>query len=187
MMKSTVLAVALLGLAMCSLAREFGPGSPYYQFPTGWHITLNQPIEIPPDRATVWLQHGRVVPYNHIQEDEPQCIFELNTVRATSQQVEPESFTVTKVIRDITEFGGISVSPGFVRVGMTVGRRDGGRPSWLYYRTVFRLHSEHRPEVRSLTCQSNQYAAGVTIMRHLTVPEMQQALGQWFSLKLPDN
>jgi hypothetical protein len=186
-MRKIVLTLALFGFAVCSSARDYGPDSPYYHFPTGWQIALNRPIEIPPGRTTAWLQYGRVVPYGPVPEDEPQCVFELDTVRATAQRVEPDSFTVTKVTRNMTEFGGLTASPGFVRVDMTLGRGGNGSPSWMYYQTVFHLRSENRPQVRSLTCQSNQYAAGVIITRHLTVPEIRQALGQWFSLKLPAN
>jgi hypothetical protein len=35
-----------------------------------------------------------------------------------------------------------------------------------------------------MTCQSNQMAPGVAIMRHLTVAEIRQALGSIFSLNL---
>jgi hypothetical protein len=185
-MKKIAVALALLGFASCSTARDYGPDSPYYHFPTGWQITLNRPIEIPPGWATVRLQYGHVVPFNSVQEVDPHCIFELDTVKDAPQPVQPDSFTVTKVTRDITTLAGMTASTGLVRVSMSLVDDDNGGPTQLYYRTIFRLHSDRQPQVRSLTCQSDQLAPGIAIMHHLTVPEMHQALGDYFTLHLPN-
>jgi hypothetical protein len=56
----------------------------------------------------------------------------------------------------------------------------------MFYKTIFTLRSERQPGVRQLTCQSDQYAAGIAIPRYLSVPEIRQALGGIFTLELGD-
>lgn len=178
-------ALPIIFLLGASLARaDWGPESPYYAYPAGFTLRLNQPLTVPAEAATVRLQFGRTVPSNGVQEVEPHCIFELDTVRDTPQTVVPQDMQVTAVRRSISTFAGMPVWPwvgvGFRRVGL----HDDGGPSHIYYKTEFRLTSRAQPEVRSLTCQSNQMAPGIAIMRHLTLPEIRQALGDWFTLRL---
>lgn len=185
--RAIALTVALLGSGMSTSSRsaDWGPESPYYRYPAGLVLTLRQELSVPPEAATVRLQYGRVVASNAVQEHDPHCIFELNTVRDTPQPVRPQTMFVTDVRRSVTTFSGMPVWPtlafGFGRVGWL----DDGGPSHIYYKTEFRLRSDTQPEVRSLTCQSNQMAPGIGIMRHLTLAEMRQALGEYFSLELP--
>ena len=61
------------------------PDSPYYAYPPGWVVQLNRPLPIDPGSATVRLQYGRIVPRNSVQEQDPFCIVEVNTVSAEVQ------------------------------------------------------------------------------------------------------
>lgn len=178
----------VLTVAMCAgpaRAADWGPESPYYRYPAGLTLVLRQTLTVPPDAATVRLQYGRVVASNAVQEHDAHCIFELDTVRETPQTVRPQSMRVLDVRRSVSTFSGMPVWPfgsiGFRRVGW----QDDGGPSHVYFKTEFRLQSEVQPEVRSLTCQSNQMAPGISIMRHLTLAQMRQALGDYFSLEWP--
>jgi hypothetical protein len=59
-------------------------------------------------------------------------------------------------------------------------------PSFLYYITELRLRDPGQPEVRGLRCAWNQMAPGnLGLMRHLTVAEIQAALGEWIRLRPP--
>lgn len=179
-----LLPVLLAGVAACGTTSEYGPDTPYYAYPEGVRLILNQVLEIPPESATVRLQFGRVVPRNGVQEHEPHCIFEIETVRDTPQRIAPDDFQVLRVQRSIWMSSPNPWEPfPVVRVGLS-GRGSG--PTLIYYQTVFRLSSERQPAVRALTCQSNQNAAGIfPNMRHLTVAEIRHALGAILSLDLP--
>jgi hypothetical protein len=174
---------ALLFLALLTGCADMpGAASPAGQ----GRLTLNETLTIPPNAATVRVQYGRVVPFNSVQEQDPFCVFEINTVAETEQAVRPGSFAITRVVRSIETFAGMPVFPYFpafrpVRVGHADG---GGSPSHIYYKTTFRLLAADQP-VRTLTCMSNQMAPGIPIMRHLTLAEMRQALGKIFTLEFP--
>jgi hypothetical protein len=178
MKKAFVFCCALL-LWSCDTPRNFGPDSPYYRYPDGSRLVLNRALEIPANWATARLQFGRVVAFGSIQEQEPHCIFEIATVRAEPQRVEPDSFAIVKAQHSISD---ISASSGFfIRSAFA----DDARPSQMFYKTTFTLQSERQPGVLRLICQSDQYAGGVSIQRYLTVPEIRQALGDIFTLELP--
>jgi hypothetical protein len=163
----------------CDTPRNYGPGTPYYRFPEGSRLVLNHALEIPANWATARIQNGRLVPFGHVQEQLPHCIFEINTVRETPQRVEADSFDVIRVWRSEST---IAARPGFIRAAYAY---DDGSPSQMFFKTIFLLRSERQPGVRQLTCQSDQFAAGAGIPRHLTLPEIRQALGGIFTLELP--
>lgn len=182
-MKKALIFLLALGLWGCDTSRSYGPETPYYRFPAGSRLVLNQALEIPANWASVRIQNGRVVPFGHVQEQLPHCIFEIDTVRETPQRVEPDSFGIVKVVRSESTLA-VASSGFFFSVGNASS--DFGGPAQMFYKTIFTLHSARQPGVLRMTCQSDQYAAGVGIPRHLTVSEIRQALGDLFTLELPD-
>lgn len=178
MKKALLLCCALL-LWSCDTPRNYGPGTPYYRFPEGSRLVLNHALEIPANWATARLQSGRMVAFGQVQEQEPHCIFEINTVREVPQRVEPDTFAITQVWRSEST---IAARPGFIRAAYAF---DDGSPTQMFYKTGFVLRSERQPGVRQMVCQSDQFAAGIGMPRHLTIPEIRQALGGIFTLELP--
>jgi hypothetical protein len=178
-MKNALLLCLAVLLWSCDTPRSYGPETPYYHFPEGSRLVLNRALEIPATWATVRLQFGKVVAFGHVQEQAPYCIFEINTVREVAQRVEPDIFAIVKVGRSISP---IAARPSFF-IRAAYGFSD--RTSQMFYKTIFTLRSERQPGVLQMVCQSDQYAAGITIPRHLTVPEIHQALGDIFTLELP--
>lgn len=181
-MQKLVLACLAVLLWGCDTPRGHGPDTPYYRFPPDSRLTLNRALEIPAGWATARIQNGRVVPFGQVEEYLPHCIFEIGTVRETPQRVEPDTFAIVRVERSESTLAAAS-SGLFLFVGNAWA--DPERPSQMFYKTVFILRSARQPGVRRLTCQSDQYAAGVGIPRHLTVPEIRRALGDLFTLELP--
>lgn len=179
MKRILVLCLAVV-LWSCDAPRSYGPQTPYYHFPQGSRLVLIQAIEIPAGRATARIQNGRVVPYGHVQEAYPHCIFEISTVRETPQRVEADVFAIVRVQRDVST---LAAGPAFIRAAFA---DDDIGPTQMFYKTIFWLRSERQPGVRWLTCQSDQFAAGISMPNHLTVPEIRQALGGIFTLELPD-
>lgn len=182
-MKRCIALLALSTLTACGGLAQYGPDSPYYRYPASLRLVLNQTLEIPPESATTRLQFGRVVPRNGVQEHEPHCILEVNTVADRARRLEPDSFDVVDVRRSVWMSDAWPADAVRVaRVGLSFGDAS---PTFIFYLTEFRLRSARQPDVRSLTCQSNQNAPGIAIMRHLTVAEIRQALGAFFTLDLP--
>lgn len=150
-------------------------------------LQLREAVRIDPNAATVRLQYGGIVARNAVQEQDPFCVFEIDTVRPQAQTVAPGTFRIVAITRSVETIAGISVLPTPWRVRSVAFGDDDG-PTHIYYKTIFRLGND-RPDVdapvRALTCMSNQNAPGnANLMRHLTLTEIRGALGQLFTLKL---
>ncbi|MDO9224719.1 MAG: hypothetical protein Q8M09_03770 [Pseudomonadota bacterium] len=170
--------LALLFLAAC--AGQPGASAP----PERGRLVLLAALAIPAESASVRLQYGHPVARNGVREYDPFCVFEIDTVSDSPQTVRPDVFRITRIGHSI---GGIAdtVAAPPVFAPMRVGLFDDDRPSHIYYKTLFWLHSETQPGARLLTCMSNQNMPGVyPFMRHLTLEEMRAALGADFRLEV---
>lgn len=180
-MRAIVLGLALL-LGGCTGPQPGDPASPYYAYTTGWAAALKRPLTIEPGAATVRLQYGRIVARNSVQEQDPFCVVELDTVRDVPQVLQPGRFEVWRVTRSVNPIAAGTQSP--LRKAHWVG--DDGDPSFLYFITEFRLRDPAQPALRGLRCAWNQMAPGNRmLMRHLTLDEIQGALGGWITLIPP--
>jgi len=191
-MKTLIYALLATSLIGCAQTRNYPPDSPHYAYPGGARLTLDKPVDIPPDAATARLQYGGLVARNGVREEDPYCIFEIDTVKAEAQRIAPDRLTITGIQRRVQTFAGMPAWPyaygferrhlhraGFQRIGFS----DDDSPSQIYFLTEFRLRSAKQPQIRALTCLHNQMMPGVSIMRHLTLPEIRQALGSYFTLE----
>jgi hypothetical protein len=179
-MKAIGIGLVLL-LTGCSGLESVDPASPYYAYAPGWVAQLNRPLTIPPDAATVRLQYGRIVPRNSVQEQDPFCVVELDTVSPGPQTLQPGRFEVWRVTRSINPVAA-TASP-FIRAAHAM---DDDEPTFLYYITAFRLRDAAQPKLRGMTCAWNQMAPGNrALMRHLTLAEIRSALGDWMTLIAP--
>jgi len=164
----------LLALSACA-------GSSRDSAPRG-HLDLLAPVSIPPGAASLRLQYGQVTAFNAVQEQDPFCVFDINTVSEQAQAVAPARFDIVQINRSVETFAGMPVPPWqTLRVGL--GRDD--TPSQIYYKTAFRLGANPQG-ARALTCMSNQHMPGIAIMRHLTLREIRAALGPLFRLDLDE-
>jgi hypothetical protein len=128
----------------------------------------------------VRLQYGRIVPRNGVQEHDPFCVVELDTVKPVPQTLQPGHFEVWRVTRSVSPITVAAPSP-LVKAGLLGG--DDHAPSLLYYITEFRLRDPAQPELRGMRCAWNQAAPGRHArMRHLTLAEIRGALGGWMTL-----
>lgn len=180
-MKPIVVAAAL-GLGACTALQSPDPASPHYAYGAGWQVEIVRPLTIPAGAASVRLQAGRVVARNSVQEHAPFCVVEVETVGDAPQVLASGRVAVARVMRHIDPIAVAAPMPRWS------ARADdgGGDPSFLYYITEFRLRDAARPELRSVRCAWNQMAPGHrALMRHLTLAEMRDALGDWVALVPP--
>ena len=169
-------------LGSCSGLGSPDPASPHYVYTSGWAVQLNRALLIPPGAATVRLQYGRIVPRNSVQEHDPFCVVELETVKDTEQTLHPGRFELWRVTRSVNPITA-RLAPPFVK---TTRADDDGDPTFLYYITEFRLRDAAQPNLRGLRCAWNQMAPGNRpLMRHLTLDEIRHALGGWMTLIPP--
>ena len=106
--------VALLGLVVlgaCVPLQSGDPASPYYAWSTGWSVRLERPLTIAAGEATVRLQYGRIVPRNSVQEHDPFCIVELETVGESAQTLHPGRFEVRRVTRSVDPVSAAVATP----------------------------------------------------------------------------
>jgi hypothetical protein len=183
----TALLVALAAVLLTACANAPGPISPGPASPDLGSLQLREPLRIEPDAATARLQYGALVARNAVQEQDPFCVFEIDTVRAESQTVSPRQFRVVALSRSIDTIAALPAATSAWQIRRVSFGGD-GRPTNIYYKTTFRLRDARDPgntPVRALTCMSNQNAPGnASRMRHLTLPEIRGALGTWFTLNL---
>lgn len=172
------IAIGLLLLCGCAGMQSDDPASPHYAYPQGWALQLKRPLTIPAGEATVRLQYGRIVPRNGVQEHDPFCVVEINTVRDVPQVLAPGRFEVRRVTRNVSPI--TAVAPArLMRVRYV---DDDGEPSFLYFITEFALRDPAQPELRSLRCAWDQLAPGNrALMRHLKLGEIRAALGDWIT------
>lgn len=169
------LALLALGLASASLAATADDA--LHAIVT---IALERAIAIPPDSATVRLQYGHTVAMNAVEDFDPYCVFELETVSASPQTVQPGQYQVASIQRRIQDFSGMPLMP-MTSVTGAFGGDDG--PSQIYYVTEFRLKSDTDRRVRSLRCESNQISIPAPSQHHLSLSEMKSATGDYFDFE----
>ena len=104
------------------------------------------------------------------------CKFELYTISEQARQVRPDTFVVTRIV-DQSE----DVSVGWPRYAALVMGRDG--PVHLTFSTTMYLESRIQPDVFRMTCKRWDWPA---IGEYLSINEMRQALGDYFTLTLAE-
>jgi hypothetical protein len=182
-MKIHLVVFLTLCLSACQTTdAQFPVSSPYFQIPIGSRLVLQQAIEIPPSFATVRLQFGKIVSRFHAQDFEPLCVFESRLVGKTAQRIAPDSFEIIRVRHDNNSLSAQAApQSGFIKVHTS----DGGGSSRQYYKTELFLRSVKQPQILDMTCQiAWELGSGGLDPRPLTVAEIRQALGDYFSLQL---
>jgi hypothetical protein len=183
MSRSTALPLPALALALCASLLTACASTPDVTAPNLGSLQLYQTLQIEPDAASIRLQYGRIVARNAVQEQDPFCVFEIDTVRAGPQIVQPGVFSIIGVSRSVETFAGMPIFPYPLQIRRVSFSSDDS-PTHIYYKTTFRLKDAQQP-VRALTCMSNQNAPGnANHMRHLTMAEIRGALNNWFTLNL---
>lgn len=172
------LSVLLVSLSLVACQSAGNVGQPDSWLPAvNSRLLLKQELTIQPGSAHVTIQSGRVVSISDRRSYYPYCELEVNSVRETPQTVSPDEFIIRKAY---VESRTVSAD-GFRKVTQWADVRIGAR-SIVIYRTVFKLGSDRQPDVRWMTCERWGDAALDT---HLTLDEIRQALGSYFSLLPP--
>lgn len=172
----TLLVLLLLGLlAGCQTALQKDVNSPLYAPPTGSLLRLHAPLRIPADKASVMIQNGQPqYSYWNLDTYYAHCDFELHTLSTTERVIQPDVFTVTRVVRDFEDV--------FLAPVVVASSSSGDASPNQNYMTIMYLQSEKQPEVFRITCQ---HWDDPSLGDHLNINEIRKALGDLFELVLP--
>ena len=154
MSKQGLLLFALF-LAGCQTTATTDVNSLWFKIRPGSTLVLNQPVEIPAGEAHVDLQNGRLA--GSVDEYIVNCSLDIENLGPHT--VSTDTFQITDA----------SDSQEWI-----------SQPDIMRFYKVLRLRSERQPEVLKLVCQDWD---GPLMGRPVTVGEIQQAVGAYFSFK----
>lgn len=168
--------VGMLFLTACQVATTRDINSVFFAPPVGSTLVLNTPVDIPAGEFNVIIQNGKIQPSSWaLDRYKANCDFELRDKFSQGGRIEPDSFTVTRVARNTEN---VMLYPVIVARANSSG--DG--PPLEENQTIMYLHSDKQPNVFRMTCR--HWGDPATDSVHLTITQMQQALGKMFTLIL---
>jgi len=186
--KKLAILFSFLLLASCgSISLKYKPVSIKELVPVGSTVRLTAPIEVPPNRAYVYIANGQVMPfknYNTVDARKPYCRFGFAKADDRARQIQPDTFRITKIV-EWEDYHGKLGNPQWARLDLAdVSIRGGfqfgvldfndGGPSIIMYATIMTLHSDQQPVVNELVCGHWDEQG---IVEPLTLTEMRTALG----------
>lgn len=169
--------------------------SPYYQIPPGSQLVLHQALTIPANRARVYLQYGRVVSEKDKDRYQPNCWFLSWKLMETHQNIEPDTFVVVRSAKAedyVKTVSNIKLASRSIRVesgsGASIGISSGtgvfggDAPMATVFTTQLFIQSDKQPDIQMLECSHwDDPSSG----EHLTVQQIQDALGSFATLQIP--
>lgn len=122
-----------------------------YRTLAGSSVHLLQPLEVPPGRTRLFIQHGKVLKGNSADQYDIQCNFEVEDLSKQVQRIEPDTFLIDKV-QAVTE--PVVLARPVMVAGMGLGLDGLGddSPSDIFQGYNFWLSSPRQPQVMRLTC-----------------------------------
>ena len=169
-----VFSIILLGACSNQVAKE--ENSQFFSVPIGSTFTLNRELTIEANQTTVYLQNGRIELVGNIDIYHPNCKFELFTISEQARTVEPDTFVVTRVVDQRED-----VSRQWPLYASLTVAESGGGPMHETYATTMWLESRKQPDVFRMSCRRWDW---VNMGEYLSINEMRQTLGDYFTLTL---
>ena len=154
-MQRIATALMILALAGCNTAQTRDVNSPYYKIPPGSAIVLNKDLDIPAGEAHIDLQAG--APAAAVGNYKVSCSFRVRHLGPAT--IKADSFTIRET---------------------STGQEWVSRPDIMSFYREFRLESARQPEVMKFVCQDWD---GPITGRPVSVPEMQEAVGDYVSFR----
>ncbi len=180
-MNKLILSIGLLSVALLTACNNSqavrDENSQFYSVPLGSTFTLSREITIQPDQTSVYLQNGKIELVRNVDFYKPHCKFELYTISEQARVVKPDTFVVTRIVDQREDVA--TKWPVYAVLGMASG--DG--PLHLTFSTTMYLESSIQPDVFRMNCKRWDWP---NIGEYLSINEMRQALGDYFTLTLAD-
>ena len=154
-MKLLVVLTAVVLLTGCQTPGSTDPGSIWFKIPPGSRLVLNQPLEIPAERAHIMLQHGSAA--TAAGDFDVACRFEVKNLGPRT--IQPDTF----VIRSVAS-----------------GREWVNQPHTMRFYKIFHLQSATQTDILPMKCA---YDDDPLFGRPVTVTAIREALGDIFSFE----
>ena len=175
-MKKLIPLLVLLNISACS-GVVYTVDSPHYMMPVGSQLRIKQNITIPENRATVYLQNGKIVTMSKLNQYHPHCWFESWQKLEQSQLIKPDIFNINAVL----QYDEVVLREGRLLLASNSMARLYGRggPAFSQYINEYRISSAKQPDIRKLYCGQWDDVSGGD---HPTLAEMNKALGEYAEL-----
>jgi hypothetical protein len=183
--------VLLVGCASAYIDGVPNERSPDFQLPVGSELILEKEVAVPAGGDQIYFQNGRSMDWQKVDIHRPHCALRVASKWDADRPIHPDRFTLT---RSHTErFFRRVQSPGLlpaVRMAAfdsgSVWAADFDRDGHMDYEVtavVMELRSARQPQVREMICTD----WGLPQDRlHITVQNIRRALGDFFTIHLPD-
>lgn len=177
----TIILFPLAAILIACISDPVPVTSPNYRVPANSHIHLNKTLTILPYSARVYLQYGKVVTPKELDQYYEHCWFLSWKVLETSQTIEPDTFVIIETQQN-EDYVKLPTRVQLAAISFRFADTDpGGGPTAIEYLTEFYLHSDKQPDIRRLVCN---HWGDPAMGEHLTVAQMQSALGDIAQIKL---
>ena len=154
-MKKSISLLAAFTLSACTSLQSSDPDSLFFSIPEGSTLSLNKQLSIPHNDTHAVVQHGKEVSDNDKNDYAINCRL------------------------DLKEFGPRTIEPEDFKIARTEdGRNWVSEPSIMRFYTEIYLSSDKGTDIIKMVCQ--EY--GSQTDRNFTVKEMQEALGDYFTI-----
>lgn len=168
----------VLALYACSVNPTTDENSAFYNVPVGSSIRLNQDVTINGEQVAVYVQNGRLMPYDEVNKYNPNCKFEIYTMSEQPRIVKQDTFRIIKVVDDI-ESSSLQKSTQLALLDDVFMFVSLDMSNVFNYATMMYLNSEKQKDVYRMTCQ---HWEDIKDDRYLTVTQMREAMGEIFTL-----
>ena len=182
-----ILSLSLLvsALSACASSPSGITASSLYGVPVGSIVKLNQALTVPGGKVRAGVQYGK--PSLSVNQYEPYCEFQVNTILQNNANLPAGDYRITKVrrfefpIAGEQQNGGNMVASSSESSAWAVSFMSPAR-DWLYTTQLY-LESDAYPDIRMLEC-GNAFPAGFMMDHHLTLNEFEMAAGDVISLQM---
>ncbi|MGB5261791.1 MAG: hypothetical protein WBO34_14900 [Gammaproteobacteria bacterium] len=154
------LCVMVMGtlLAGCQSMATNDRSSIWFKMPPGSELVLNRALTIPTQRAHIMLQHGKVAVAAN--EFEVACRFEVRDLGP--RIIQPDTFLITSYSSQ---------------------QEWEHQPHTKRFYKTLRLKSKHQSRIMPMVCE---YIDWPLSGRPVTLVQIEEALGDYFSFRLPE-
>lgn len=173
----TLVSLLVINLGGCAYQPPQDINSSFYSPPVGSQLRLHEILTIPANDTQIRIQNGKVIRSSwDLDAYYPNCDFELRKRAEVARTIQPDTFIISRVIRDTENV--------MLHSPRIVARSSGNGAPSVDYITIMDLSSARQPDVMRLTCQHWEDPSD---SHHLSVKQIRKTLGGLFTLTLAES
>ena len=167
----------------CASTGEIANPPAYELIRPGSTLQLKETLAIPEQLARVYFQYGKVVPKKSINRYDPSCNLLSYVVLGQEQIIHPDEFKVLQVSNktELVQAEPILLASNKVYGGSLLRDRDGPMAEVFYI--TLEIRSDKNPDIKRFECEAWR---NLPLGKHLSLEEIQQALGNIIDIKLSE-